>query len=128
MDYVLRVLAVVTGIALAACEAPLNLEQVDAEDGRTFHRYDMLQAAAHSGARVAVVSSQGAIILSEDNGESWQRFELPGRPALIDVTACPAGQFFALDSGRRVWSRAVSYTHLRAHETTASISYSVVCL
>jgi photosystem II stability/assembly factor-like uncharacterized protein len=106
LESVLRAMAVCVGIVLAACEAPLDLEQVEAEDSRTFHRYDMLQAAAHSGERVAVVSSQGAIILSDDNGDSWQRIELPGRPALIDVTACPGGEFFALDSGRRVWSRS----------------------
>ncbi len=106
LESVLRAIVVVAGIVLAACEAPLDLEQVEAEDSRTFHRYDMLQSAAHSGDQVAVVSSQGAIILSDDNGDSWQRFELPGRPALIDVTACPGGEFFALDSGRRVWSRS----------------------
>jgi photosystem II stability/assembly factor-like uncharacterized protein len=95
--------AVVLGVCIAACEAPLNLEQVEAEKARELRRYDMLQAAAHTGDRVAVVSSIGAIVTSEDSGETWQRHEIPGRPSLIDVTACKSGEFFALDSERRVW-------------------------
>lgn len=91
---------------LAACEAPLNLEAVEAEKAAVLHRYDMLQAAAHRGDEVAMVSSLGAVVVSRDGGASWQRFELPGRPALIDVTACATGEFFALDSERRVWRRA----------------------
>ena len=43
----------VLGLFLAACEAPLNLEQVAMESDRNLHRYDMLQAAAHVGDRVA---------------------------------------------------------------------------
>jgi len=93
-------------VLLGACEAPLNLEQVEAEGARNLRRYDMFQAAAHSGDEVMVVSSVGAVIVSSDGGDNWQRFELPGRPPLIDVTACPSGEFFALDTERRVWRRA----------------------
>lgn len=92
-------------VMLAACEAPLDLSQVEAEGERDLRRYDMLQAAAHSGDQVMVASSVGAIVASEDSGTSWQRFELPGRPPLIDITACPSGEFFALDTERRVWRR-----------------------
>lgn len=92
-------------IVLGACEAPLDLGQVEAEGARDLRRYDMLQAVAHSGDEVMVVSSVGAIVISEDGGENWQRFELPGRPPLIDITACPSGEFFALDTERRVWRR-----------------------
>ncbi len=61
--------AVVLGMCIAACEAPLNLEQVEAEKTRELRRYDMLQAAAHTGDRVAVVSSIGAIVTSGDSGD-----------------------------------------------------------
>jgi photosystem II stability/assembly factor-like uncharacterized protein len=98
--------ACVVGLFLAACEAPLNLEQVEEEKARELRRYDMLQAAAHVGDRVAVVSSIGAIVTSDDSGDTWQRHEIPGRPSLIDVTACKSGEFFALDSERRVWRQA----------------------
>lgn len=92
-------------ILVSACEARLNLEQVEEEGERQFHRYDMLQAAAHRGPEIVVVSSVGAAIHSDDNGASWQRSELPERPALIDVTACPDGDFYALDSRRNVWHK-----------------------
>jgi photosystem II stability/assembly factor-like uncharacterized protein len=92
-------------LLVTACEAQLNLEQVEEESERQFHRYDMLQAAAHHGPDIVVVSSVGAVIHSGDHGATWQRSELAGRPALIDVTACPGGDFFALDSRRQVWHR-----------------------
>ncbi|MFC1578780.1 WD40/YVTN/BNR-like repeat-containing protein [Pseudomonadota bacterium] len=102
-----RATAVVCAIWLVAgCEAPLDLSQVEAEGARNLRRYDMLQAVAHNGEQVAVVSSVGAALVSQDSGSSWQRFELPGRPSLIDVTACASGDFFALDSERRVWHLA----------------------
>ncbi|TDG14054.1 hypothetical protein E2F43_11240 [Seongchinamella unica] len=100
-----RVGMLLLGSVLAACEAPLNLEHVEAEGARDLRRYDMLQAVAHSGSEVMVVSSVGAVIASTDSGKNWQRSELPGRPALIGITACPSGQFYALDTDRRVWRR-----------------------
>lgn len=102
-----RVLLSVTALLLlGACEAKLNLEQVAEEGSLQSHRYDMFQAAAHYGEQVVVVSSVGAALFSKDNAASWQRTEFPGRPALIDVTACPGGDFFALDSRRQVWHKA----------------------
>ncbi len=102
------VLALGLALLLAACEAPLNLEQVKAEKARELRRYDMLQAAAHSGEKVVVVSSVGAAIVSTDGGDTWARQEFAERPALIDVTACADGEFYALDAERRVWHMADS--------------------
>ncbi len=95
----------VAAILLSACEAQLELGEVEQEGARQFHRYDMLQAAAHHGPEIVVVSSVGAAIHSGDNGGSWQRSDLPDRPALIDVTACPDGDFYALDARRNVWHK-----------------------
>jgi len=95
--------AIILSVLLVACEAPLNLEQVEAEGQRSLRRYDMLQAAAHVNETVVVVSSVGAIIISQDNGDSWDRHEIPGRPSFIDITVCPSGEFYALDSQRRIW-------------------------
>lgn len=97
-------------LLLVACEAPLDLAQVEEEGARNLRRYDMLQAAAHNKDQVAVVSSVGAVLVSQDSGASWQRIELPGRPSLIDVTACATGDFFALDSERHVWHKAPDST------------------
>lgn len=90
-------------LVLGACEAPLNLDQVAAEGKKVVRRYDMFQAVAEADNRVVVVSSLGAALVSDDKGANWERYELPGRPSLIDVTACDSGDFFALDSQHHVW-------------------------
>jgi len=84
------------------------MDGVATEEARQIHRYDMFQAAARAKGRAVVVSSVGAAIVSDDRGESWTRYELPGRPALIDVTACASGDFFALDNLRHVWQLPVN--------------------
>lgn len=119
--------AVLLPILLVACEAPLNLEQVEAERARDFRRYDMLQAAAHSGEQVVVVSSVGAVVSSDNNGESWQRTELAGRPPLIDVTACPSGDFFALDAERRVWHQSTDGNWQSSSIDTPENTLSIHC-
>lgn len=122
-----RLALLVLPMALAACEAPLNLDQVKAEGEQDLRRYDMLQAAAHSGEQVMVVSSVGAIIISKDNGENWQRHELSGRPALIDITACPSGDFFALDSERRVWRQSDAGEWTSSAIDTMEATLSIHC-
>jgi photosystem II stability/assembly factor-like uncharacterized protein len=112
---------------LSACEAPLNLEGVAAEKARDIRRYDMFQAVAHNGDRVMVVSSVGAILTSEDSGNSWQRNDLPGRPALIDVTACANGKFYALDSERRVWREGSDGDWVSAVIDTQENTLSIHC-
>ena len=103
-DHAIRFALASVVIALAGCEAPLNLEQVAAENAKDILRHDLFQAAAHHGERVAVVSSTGSVLLSDDSGENWQRHNLDGRPSLIDVAACASGNFYALDSEKRVWT------------------------
>lgn len=115
-------------LALAACEAPLNMEQVDAEGAKDLRRYDMLQAAAHNGDQVAVVSSVGAVVVSEDGGANWERIELAGRPSLIDVTACETGDFYALDSQRRVWRRPAGQGEWQPSQLdTTEATLSIYC-
>ena len=112
---------------LAACEAPLNLELVEEEGNRELRRYDMFQAVAHSDARVAVASSLGAIIVSEDFGNAWKRNELAGRPALIDITACGSGDFYALDTERRVWREDVPGEWVSFAVDTSESTLSIHC-
>lgn len=90
-------------LMVSACEAPLNLGDVEGESARVLRRYDVFQSAAASSGHVVVVSSVGAALVSSDNGATWERNELPGRPQLIDVTACDRGDIFALDSQHRIW-------------------------
>jgi photosystem II stability/assembly factor-like uncharacterized protein len=112
---------------LSACEAPLHLEGVAAEKARDVRRYDTFQAAAHSGDRVMVVSSVGAVVVSDDSGASWRREDLPGRPALIDITACDSGDFYALDSARRIWHESPAGEWIAASLDTAENTLSIHC-
>lgn len=82
--------------ALAGCEAPLMMDGVEAAMQRPIHRTDRFQAVARKGSSVVAVGNQGVIVRSLDRGESWKRVVLPGWPALIDVQACPNGNFVAL--------------------------------
>jgi photosystem II stability/assembly factor-like uncharacterized protein len=72
------------------------MDQVEQAQQRPIHRTDRYQAVARHGLNLVVVGNQGVIIHSSDNGASWQRVELPDWPALIDVSACPNGNFIAL--------------------------------
>lgn len=92
------------GSCISACEAPLNLENVELETKKNILRFDMFQSVAHNNSRVVMVSSNGAALVSDDDAINWTRYELAGRPSLISVTSCANGDFFALDSLRQVWT------------------------
>jgi photosystem II stability/assembly factor-like uncharacterized protein len=107
---------------LAGCEAPLNLTGVQQELKNPLHRYDQFQAIARHDQQVVVVGNSGIVLLSQDNGQSWARQELPSRPALIDVSRCPSGQFIALDAARKLWlSDAGSAWRSQAIETAEAV-------
>ncbi|MFT4583999.1 MAG: photosystem II stability/assembly factor-like uncharacterized protein [Gammaproteobacteria bacterium] len=72
------------------------MDGVEAAQKKPIHRTDRFQSIARNGNNLVVVGNQGVIIRSADNGGSWQRVELADWPALIDVAACPNGDFVAL--------------------------------
>jgi photosystem II stability/assembly factor-like uncharacterized protein len=110
------------------CEAPLNLTGVQLELKNPVHRYDQLQAIARDGAQLVVVGGAGVVLVSPDNGQNWQRLELPSRPALIDVTRCANGQYIALDAGRRLWIADASATNWRPQDiATAEAVMALSC-
>ena len=88
---------------LAACEAPLVLDGVNAQREKPIQRTDRFQAAANNGSATVVVGNQGVIIHSEDDGASWKRQSFEGWPALIDVDACPNGDFVVLAYDRKIY-------------------------
>jgi len=94
----------VIGLLITGCEAPLNLSGVEWQQSQTKMRFDMYQAIARSGDTTVVVSSTGAVLVSDNGGYSWARKELEGNPTLIDVVACPDGRFVALDTRRFIWT------------------------
>lgn len=88
---------------LAACEAPLQLDGVEQRLAEPIRRSDQFQAASANDSTIVVVGNQGLVLTSADEGNSWQRSELPDWPALIGVTSCPDGSFAALAAEGLVW-------------------------
>ncbi len=120
--------SVIAFVSISACEAPLDLDGVERENARVKTRYDLFQAAAHHGSRVVVISSTGAAIISEDNGQTWQRLDLEGRPSLIDITACTSGDMYALDSQKRIWQLAAGESSWSASQLdTMEYTLSIHC-
>lgn len=95
-------------VSLAACEAKLNLAQVEAEQEKPVHRFDNIQDIIGVGGELIAVGLGGVVLKSADNGVTWQRRELTvakgdAPPSLIDIDACDDGRVVALDFSRRVW-------------------------
>jgi len=96
--------AIVLGVILTGCEAPLDLAGVKAQLSQPTQRADLFQAAVRYQDTVVVVGGIGTIVQSFNGGISWQRTTLPGKPFLVDVTVCPDGRFYAIDKTDGVWS------------------------
>jgi len=88
---------------LGACEAPLELDGVQAGRRQPVSRADRLQAAASNGETVVVVGNMGAVVVSHDGARTWQRVDLPDKPSLLDVAACPDAGYVALAFERSLW-------------------------
>ena len=97
---VVTMLAVV--VLLGACEAPLNLDGVNARSTSAIRRSDMFQKAAANGRALVVVGNHGLVLRSVDEGATWTRQELDGWPSLIDLAACPDGRLAALAAESQV--------------------------
>lgn len=89
---------------LAACEAPLLVEGVEANARQPIRRSDLFQAAARNDRAVVVVGNHGLILRSTDGGATWQRQVFTSWPSLIDVTSCGSGLFAALAAEGEVWT------------------------
>ncbi len=96
------VIALAAMSMLGACEAPLKMQGVEAQQTAPIRRSDMYQQAAGTAQALVVVGNHGLVLRSTDSGQSWARQELPGWPSLIDVAACPDGRFAALAAESQV--------------------------
>ncbi len=106
------------------CEAPLNLAGIEREESLITHRFDQFQASARNQRSVIVVGSSGVILSSADNGESWHRNELQGKPTLVGVSACTNGKFVALSAERQLWLSEDDGANWQSHsiETEESLT------
>ena len=96
--------AVALPIFLTGCEAPLNLEGVDKELEKQVRRTDQFQGIAVNDTALVAVGADGLVLTSPLNGLNWQRHEVSGAPAFVDVAVCPDQSFVALSMDQQVWS------------------------
>lgn len=87
----------------AGCESKLSLEKVVEARNQSIRRTDVFQAISRVSESVVVVGNYGIIVVSDDAGKSWDRTELDGWPSLIDVVACPNGDFFTVAYEAKLW-------------------------
>ena len=88
---------------MTGCEAPLMLDRVDIESSKYTHRTDSYQASAINNKVAVIVGSNGVILTSTDQGDSWSRAQLTQKPNIIDVANCQDGSFIALTIEGDVW-------------------------
>lgn len=97
------VLAVLSGLTLAACVQAPDLGSAKAERERPVQRYDNFQAAASNGKQLVSAGGGGVLVTSSDGGASWSRVQLPAPSSIVGMSACADGRFAALDFYRKVW-------------------------
>lgn len=85
------------------CEAPLFLDEVESSQQAFARRTDTFLALGSKAEDIVVVGSHGLVLVSNDDGTSWQRQELSGWPGLIDVTTCANGNIAALSFEGDIW-------------------------
>ena len=111
-----------------SCEAPLNLEGVQAQAGETILRFDHFQAASTNNNSVVVVGSAGVVVTSLDNGETWTRQILSGYPPLIDIVACKDGSYAILDFNHHIWvSSDNAKTWIKKQIDSSEVPQAITC-
>ncbi len=89
-------------LGLSACEAPLDLEQVEQEATRSVHRFDHFKGLARNGSTVVAVAERGTLLVLPAGSTRFHRIEFDTPASFMAVTTCPDGRFVALDSRRTV--------------------------
>ena len=80
-------------VLLAGCEAELNLAAVGEATSHASLRTDHYQALASNAAVSVLVGNDGVVLVSQDQGLTWQRQQLPGQPGLIHLYSFPPPHF-----------------------------------
>ena len=89
--------------ALAGCTQAPDLTAVQSERAKPVQRYDVAQAAASNGTVAVAGTQSGVVLLSKDEGKTWNRLAL-GAVSIIGLAVCPDGSFVGIDFNHKVWS------------------------
>lgn len=90
------------------------MSAVGAEGSRAVKRYDVTQALASNGRVLVGGTNNGAVLVSKDQGKSWERRVL-GNASLVSLATCPDGSFVGVDFYRRVWSGSADGATWNSH-------------
>ena len=85
------------------CEAKLDLTGVEKEMAKSSVRTDQYQEMVANQGVLTIVGSQGLVLVSEDQGATWQRHIVEGKPNFIGLSVCPDKSLIALSFDKRVW-------------------------
>ena len=104
MIRVARCCLLAAAVLLASgCESPLILDEVEKALQNPIRRTDNFQAISAFEQNIVAVGSSGVILLSQDDGATWQRQQIPSWPSFLDITSCSGGLFAALAFEGEVW-------------------------
>lgn len=96
-------IATVTSLWLAGCEAPLNLEAVQATASQATRRTDFYQAMARNPSVIVVAGNDGVLLSSRDDGQTWTRHTDLSDSSFLAIDTCPDQSFVALTFDNHVW-------------------------
>jgi len=89
--------------ALTACSGQADLTEARAEAKKPLKRYDVVQSLASNGKVIVAGVQAGAVLVSADGGQTWQRKPV-GNASMVGLTTCPDGSILGIDFYRKVWS------------------------
>lgn len=88
---------------LGGCEAPLDLERVEAEASKSVHGFDHFKAVAANDRHIVAASDAGVLLVADATVSAWERIQLPTKASFVNLSICPSGRFVAIDSRRTLW-------------------------
>lgn len=123
------VIAALTALHLAGCEAELQLDGVSASLAQAVRRTDQFLAAelSETGGVVAFADNGVVVEASDATSLNWVRTELaPLTANFIGSTACASGTVYALSFENQLWSRQPTGWQPRSVPTEEQLQ-SVAC-
>ena len=118
----------IAAVLLSACEAPLVLNGVESSKNLSIRRTDIFMAAASSGDKSIIVGTEGVIISAVSGSDEWQRLQVEGKPAFIDITSCTQGLLAALTMGGEVWTSTDQGQEWNSHPIgTSEVPQAITC-
>ncbi|MGF2735624.1 WD40/YVTN/BNR-like repeat-containing protein [Marinobacter sp.] len=109
-------IAGLSAMLLTGCEAPLNLDAVRAQSQQAIQRTDFFQSVAQNDQVVAMAGNTGALLVSQNGGQDWQRIPVPTSESFLSLDTCPDGSFIALTFDNQLWHGTTAGTEWQPHD------------